>query len=81
MQAGNGQGLTMKKNPGYGEALEEIERIVQEIENESVDIDLLSRKVTRAAYLIKLCREKLKKTDKEVKDILDSIKDTGDPEP
>jgi len=60
----------MSNDPGYKEALEEIESIVEEIENEAVDIDVLTDRVKRATFLIKLCKAKLKKTDDEVKKVL-----------
>jgi exodeoxyribonuclease VII small subunit len=60
----------MSETPAYKDALEEIESIVEEIENETVDVDILTEKVKRAAFLIKFCKEKLKKTDDEVKKVL-----------
>jgi len=60
----------MKDKPNYSDAIEEIESIVEEIESETVDVDVLTEKVKRATYLIKLCKEKLRETDKEVKNIL-----------
>jgi exodeoxyribonuclease VII small subunit len=63
-------GGIMKKTPGYNEAMQELEAIVEEIENETVDLDLLTEKVKRATYLIKFCRKKLTKTDNDVKKIL-----------
>ncbi|HDZ61674.1 MAG TPA: exodeoxyribonuclease VII small subunit [Nitrospirae bacterium] len=68
----------MKKNPSYKQAIDEIESIVNEIENETVDVDTLALKVKRAAYLIKLCREKLKTTDDEVKKILKEFDREGE---
>ncbi|MCK5504362.1 MAG: exodeoxyribonuclease VII small subunit [Thermodesulfovibrionia bacterium] len=60
----------MSDTPAYKDAIEEIESIVNEIENETVDVDVLTKKVKRAAFLIKYCKEKLKKTDDEVKKVL-----------
>ncbi len=60
----------MSDKPAYKDALEEIESIVDEIENETVDVDVLTEKVKRAAFLIKYCKGKLKKTDDEVKKVL-----------
>ncbi len=57
----------MTKTPSYKDAIEEIDVIVEEIENETVDVDVLANKVKRATFLIKLCKEKLKTTDTEVK--------------
>lgn len=60
----------MDDTPSYKDAIEEIDSIVGEIENESIDIDALAEKVKRAAYLIKYCKTKLKHTDNEVKKVL-----------
>ncbi len=57
----------MTKNPSYKDAIEEIESIVEEIENETVDADVLAIKVKRETFLIKFCKEKLRTTDTEVK--------------
>lgn len=64
----------MKDAPNYKAAIEELESIVGEIEDESVDIDVLAKKVKRAAFLIKLCRKRLKTTDNEIKKILKEFK-------
>jgi len=60
----------MSDAPGYKEAIEEIEAIVEEIESETVDVDVLAEKVKRAAYLVKLCKAKLKAADNEVRKVL-----------
>jgi exodeoxyribonuclease VII small subunit len=62
----------MKKLP-YTEALQELESIVQQIENEEVSVDILSEKVKRAALLIKSCKETLKTTEEEVALILKEL--------
>lgn len=62
----------MKKLP-YTEALQELETIVQQIENEEVSVDILSEKVKRAALLIKSCKETLKTTEEEVALILKEL--------
>ena len=64
----------MNKTPGYKDSIEELESIVEEIENETVDIDALAAKVNRATFLIKLCRKRLKKTDSEVRNVLKEFK-------
>ena len=63
----------MKDAPNYKEAIEEIASIVEEIESEEIDVDGLTEKVKRAALLIKLCKSKLKKTDDEVKKVLEEF--------
>ena len=54
----------------YKEAVEKLRRIVAEIEQGDLDVDLLSDKVKEATRLIKLCKEKLYKADEEVKKVL-----------
>ncbi len=63
----------MSDSPDYKDAIEEIESIVDEIENETVDVDLLTEKIKRAAFLIKYCKQKLRKTDDEIKKVLDEL--------
>lgn len=62
-----------KKQISYNEAVIEIEDILQQIENEELDIDLLSDKVKRVSYLLKHCKKKLHQTEAEVQKILDDI--------
>ncbi len=62
----------MKDDLKYEEAMRELERIVARMENEEPDIDSLGEQLRRAQQLIKLCKAKLTKTDKEIKDILES---------
>jgi exodeoxyribonuclease VII small subunit len=65
--------MAAKKSLTYKEAANELERIVSEIESEEIDVDLLSEKVKRAAFLIKTCKEKLRRTEQEVKKVLTGI--------
>lgn len=62
-----------KKNISYNEAIDEIQQILQEIEAEKIDIDLLSIKVKKATELIALCKQKLKKADEEIENLMNSI--------
>jgi len=66
-----------KKKLSYNEALKEIEEILFKIENEELDIDNLSENVMRATELLKTCKEKLTKTEKEIEKIISDI-DTSD---
>ena len=45
--------------PGYAEALSELESILAELERDNVDVDVLASRVQRAAELIRLCRERI----------------------
>ena len=57
----------------YKEAVEKLRRIVAEIEQGDLDVDLLSDKVKEATRLIKLCKEKLYKAEKEKKKVLEEL--------
>ena len=63
----------MEKIETYNEAVEKIRVIVEEIEKGELDVDVLSEKVMEATRLIKLCKEKLYRTDEELKKILEEL--------
>lgn len=65
----------MEKKNNYEAALSEIEEIVNKMENDEFDIDQLSVNLKRAQTLIKLCRDKLTKTDSEIKKLLGEEKE------
>lgn len=65
-----------QREMGYAEAVEELERIVAMMESDSCDIDRLSSLTTRALELLKFCKERLFRTDKEVEKCLEELKDT-----
>ncbi len=54
----------------YNEAISEIEEILEKIENEELDVDELAEKVKRVSVLLKICKEKLMKTNEQVEEIL-----------
>lgn len=58
----------------YEDAIHELEGIVDSMENGEMDIDFMTAKLKRAQELIKLCKDKLTKTDAEIKKILDGDK-------
>ena len=60
-----------KKNIKYEEALSQLEEIVEKMENDELDIDQLSDQLKRAKALVKICKDKLTKTDDEIKKLLD----------
>ena len=58
-------------NIKYEEAIRQIEDIVERHENDEMDIDSLGTELKKAQKLIKLCKDKLTKTEEEVKKILE----------
>ncbi|MBR2102164.1 MAG: exodeoxyribonuclease VII small subunit [Prevotella sp.] len=55
----------------YAKAVEELEGIVEKMENDDLDIDQMGLQLKRAQELIKLCKDRLTKTDEEIRRILD----------
>ncbi len=65
----------MKTKLTYTDAFAELQEIVIEMENSEIGIDLLESKVKRASELLKICKDKLYTTEKNVEDVLNEIKD------
>lgn len=55
---------------GYSEAMAELEAILAEIEDDAVDVDVLTRKVARAAHLMRWCRGRLDRARVDVERIV-----------
>lgn len=62
----------MEQKLTYTEAMKQLEEIVGQLEDNTLDIDLLAEKVKTAQELIKFCRDKLYKTDEEIQNLLAS---------
>lgn len=59
-----------KQEIKYEEAIAQLEGIVRKMENGNLDIESLTTQLKTAQKLIKLCRDKLTKTDEEIKKML-----------
>ncbi len=64
----------MNEEISYTDAHRELQEIVSEMENSEISIDELDIKIKRASELLKICKDKLFKTEKNVQDILEEIK-------
>ncbi len=62
--------MNTKKTVSYNEAMAEVEEILEKIENEELDVDELAEKVQRVSVLLKICKDKLTKTNEQVEQIL-----------
>ncbi len=60
-----------KEKISYNNAIVEIESILELIEEGKLDVDELAEKVSRVTDLLKICREKLYLTEKQIGKILD----------
>ncbi len=54
----------------YEQVLAELETIAEQMERGECDIDELSSQVKRARELIKLCKDRLKSVDDELKEVI-----------
>ncbi len=57
----------------YRKAVERLDEIIAQIENEDVDIDELSIQVKEAVELIRLCKAKIDKAEMEVKQVVEDF--------
>lgn len=56
----------MSDDLSYADAIAELESIVATLERDELDVDVLATRVSRAAELIKLCRDRIGCTRIEV---------------
>jgi exodeoxyribonuclease VII small subunit len=64
-----------KKKSGefsYDAAMKELQEIAAQLQGDSISIDDLAEKVSRATELIRLCREKLRFTETEIQALNDN---------
>lgn len=64
----------MPKEMKYEDAVRQLEEIVAKMENNELDVDSLSQQLKTAQKLIKMCRDKLTRTDADIRKILDGGK-------
>ncbi len=60
-----------KEKINYDAAVGEIEEILEKIEEGDLGVDELAEKVNRVTKLLKICRDRLLATEKQVNKILD----------
>ncbi len=54
----------------YEKAMQELEQIVSQMEDGVLDMDSMLQKLKRAQELVKMCRDKLTKTEAEINAML-----------
>jgi exodeoxyribonuclease VII small subunit len=64
--------MSKEKPLTYQAAVQELETILQQVENNEVDIDILSEKVKRASWLLNFCTERLRATEEEIAQLQDA---------
>jgi len=65
----------MKKDLTYEQAMQRLETIVSNFENNSLELDQLTEQLAEAQELIKFCNDKLQAVEKEAQNILNNGKE------
>lgn len=63
---------------GYAEAMAELESLLRDLDSSSVDVDVLSTKVTRASYLIDWCNERITSAQMTIDELVAGLDDDTD---
>ena len=59
------------KEKSYSEAVNELEEIVAKLQSSDCEIDKLREYTAKSVELLRICKEKLYKTDEELKKLLE----------
>jgi len=62
----------------YEDAMNELNQILEEIDNQEIKIDDLVKKVKRGAEIITFCKKKLTEIEMEVNNVLDDLEKSFD---
>ena len=68
------------EEPGFAEAMAELNGIVAELESDALDVDHLAERVARAAQLVSLCRDRIDGARFAVEEILQVMDPAEDDE-
>ena len=60
----------------FGEAIDELEGILHRVEAEEIDIDELAAELKSATALLEICRNKIRKAELEVTQIVQSLEES-----
>ena len=64
---------TDPKELSFGAAMTELESILRRVEGDEIDIDELAVELQRAALLLETCREKIRRAEVEVSQIVQTL--------
>lgn len=66
---------------GYKQAIEELESIIAELENDELDVDSLAERVRRASELLVFCRTRIFETRLEIDRVISELDVPEEPAP
>ena len=70
--------MSAAKQPGYAEAMTELEEILDELEGDHLDVDVLAERVRRASELLTTCRERITRAQADVDKIVADLDEFED---
>ena len=68
----------------YADLVEELERILEDLENDAIDVDELAARVQRGSELIRICRDRLVKSRVRIEQVvadLEALDSSGEDVP
>lgn len=65
--------MAEKKKQTYSQAIAELEKISEKLQQNDCEIDELKNYTSRSLELLRFCKKKLYETDEELKKMLDEI--------
>ena len=71
---------TEEEELSYSTAVSELDEILAELEDESLDVDILGDRVKRASELITFCRERITSAQTQVEQIVADLEHVSDDE-
>ncbi len=63
----------MSKEVKYKEAIEKLDAIIAQIENDEVDVDELALQVKEAVSLLRVCKARIDKAEMEVNKVVEDF--------
>ncbi len=63
----------MSNDAKYREAIEQLDEIISQIENDDIDVDELALRVKEAVELLRLCKAKIDKAELDVKQVVEDF--------
>ena len=65
--------ITSLDEIGYADAVDELDEILDQLDDDGIDIDVLSELVERAAHLITICRGRISAAQQQVAGIVEAL--------
>ena len=75
-----GSGLLEDESLDYAAAVEELDGILVELEDEALNVDILADRVRRASQLITFCRSRITSAKTQVEQIVTDLEQLGETE-